>query len=962
MLKQAVFLFIATTLVALSQQKSAPEYENVMLTFRYRPVGDNYINAADSKGRIYLPMMELFNLFEVHYKVENNTTITGNYFTSENPFLIEPALKRITVGARRSVFKETDFFSSGTEIYLSPAALKDIFDLTFTVNINRLDVTLEESKDFPVIIRKRNEEARKKISFQYTKEFYPLTYDRRRSFVSGTFLDYNVTGTYADQDAPVSAYTVTGGAEVLGGDLQGTYNGINTKGIRTNDFGNVRWRYAVRENAYFSSFTGGQLTTTSVFSHAIRGARITNEPIEPRTVFDYYNVDGYTDPESDVELFMNDRLIDFQRSNSAGYYNFRFPLTYGTMRIMVKTYSQYGDIKTEEKQLQVPYTFMPQGVISYNAEAGMQESQNTGADVHPVGNANLIYGITNWLTAKGGAEKLFDDRNAPPSYYGSVSARLFSQYVLNLDIVPDAYYRANTNILFPGNSGAALQYTKYASTDPLLNSGANQSAALSFYFPVPLLSSGTSMRFSGDYLDSKSRKNIISRTDLATRLGDVNIGLNYRMTNNIAENKLTGNYGDGVMAVIVGYTIPRGSFLPEFLNSTLIRSDASVNFRTNRVEQASLQFSRTFLQNFRFSFGAAKSFYSNTVVLQAGIIMDLDVTRSSSLYSENKEGQMVRQSFYGSLGVDHRSGGMMMSNRDQVGRGGLTVLLFVDNNGNGKYDKGDEIIHSRGVSLDGTGQIDLGSDGLVRITQLQSYYRYNLSIRRDDIDPTVVPTIDKFSFVADPNQFKRIEIPFYRGSIVEGAVLSDNGKERTPLGGMRVYMVSTDRRYSSTLRTFADGGFYELNVPPGTYTLELDTVQLKLLQAKQKNPAQKITVRSKAGGDLVEGIELVVEPLKEKTVPEAIVQFEVDEKGKAVTKLRAVIRLFALAQRLLYDKQYGKSLETVNESISIYPTASAFALKGSIYYVMGDFGKANENWDKAAGMDSRFSNPTNQKK
>lgn len=958
MLKQAVFFFIATSVIVFSQQDPASEPDNVMLSFRYRPVGDYYINAAEVKGKIYLPMMELFNLFEVYYKVENNSTITGNYFNSENPFLVEPALKRITVGSRRSVFKETEFFSSGTEIYLSPAAFKEIFDLTFTVNMNRLDVTLEENKDFPVIIRKRNEEARKKISYQYSKEYYPLTYDRHRSLVSGTFLDYNITGSYANQDAPTSAYTVTGGAEVLGGDFQGTFNGIMTHGIRSNNFGNVRWRYAVRENSYFSSFTGGQLLTTSVFSQPIRGARISNEPIEPRTVFDYYNVDGYTDPESDVELYLNDRLINVQRSNSAGYYNFRFPLTYGTMRLMVKTYSQYGDIKTEEKQLQVPYTFMPQGVISYNAEAGIRETQNIGTVANPVGNANLIYGITNWLTAKAGAEETFDVKNAQPSYYGSISARLFSQYVLNLDIVPDAYYRANTNVLFPGNAGAAMQYTKYSSKNPLLSVGANQAAALSFYFP---LSSATSMRFSGDFLDSRSKKYIISRTDLATRLGDVNIGLNYRMTNNVVVNKLTGNYGDGIVAMVASYTIQKDSFFPEFLNMLQIRSDANYNFKNNKVEQVSLQFSETFLQNFRFSFGAAKSFYSNSLVMQAGIIMDLDVTRSSSLYSENNGGQMARQSFYGSLGVDHRSGGMMMYNRDQVGRGGLTVLLFVDNNGNGKYDKGDEIIRSKGISLDGTGQIDLGNDGLVRITQLQSYYRYNLSIRKEEIDPTLVPTIDKFSFVADPNQFKRIEIPFYRGSIVEGSILIDNGKELKPLGGMRVYMVSVDRRYSSTLRSFADGGFYELNVPPGTYTLQLDTVQLKLLQAKQKGPAQKIIVHSKAGGDMVEGIELVVESVKGKSGPEAIVQYEVDEKGKAVSKIRTVIRLFAQAQWLLYDKQYEKSLETVNESIGIYPTAAAFALKGSIYYVMGDFRKANENWDKASGLDPRFGNPATQK-
>jgi hypothetical protein len=35
----------------------------------------------------------------------------------------------------------------------------------------------------------------------------------------------------------------------------------------------------------------------------------------------------------------------------------------------------------------------------------------------------------------------------------------------------------------------------------------------------------------------------------------------------------------------------------------------------------------------------------------------------------------------------------------------------------------------------------------------------------------LAPALDKFSFVADPNQYKRIEIPFYRTGVAEGIFL-----------------------------------------------------------------------------------------------------------------------------------------------------------------------------------------------
>ena len=77
-----------------------------------------------------------------------------------------------------------------------------------------------------------------------------------------------------------------------------------------------RWRYVVRENEYFSSFTAGQIPTGSDFVPRVTGIALSNEPIEPRMMFDNYVVDGYTEPESDVELYLNDRLIDFQKTDA----------------------------------------------------------------------------------------------------------------------------------------------------------------------------------------------------------------------------------------------------------------------------------------------------------------------------------------------------------------------------------------------------------------------------------------------------------------------------------------------------------------------------------------------------------------------------------------------------------------------------------------------------------------------
>ena len=165
------------------------------------------------------------------------------------------------------------------------------------------------------------------------------------------------------------------------------------------------------------------------------------------------------------------------------------------------------------------------------------------------------------------------------------------------------------------------------------------------------------------------------------------------------------------------------------------------------------------------------------------------------------------------------------------------------------------------------GKIELGRDSIIRVTQLESYFRYNLEVDRQQIDPNLVPTIDKFSFVVDPNQMRRIEIPFYRGGTISGNVYLEKEGVRTPLSGSRVILRATRKASIDTIRTFEDGGFYAMNIAPGSYTLAVDPAQLKFLQAIQQNGLLSVTVQHSQQGDIVENLVIVCESLQKVTKP-----------------------------------------------------------------------------------------------
>ncbi|MGD0037000.1 MAG: hypothetical protein ABSC53_06880, partial [Bacteroidota bacterium] len=747
---------------SLAQQSS--QYDEVIFGYTLKELGSYNISVAVKNDKIFLPVTELFNIFEIYYTIEGQNTIKGTYISSAMPMTINPVRHEISLGDKVYVLTLEEMFKGEMDIYISTEKFEEIFGISSTVNINRLQIIAETSKELPAIVRKKAALVRSEVGNDFGPSVkYPLHYALGRSVIGGAVLDYNVSTSLDKFSSKGTNYTLTGGGEVAGGDIQGSLVGATGQAASVSD---LRWRYVVRGNNYFSSLTAGQITTGSDFVPRVTGIALSNEPVEPRIMFDNYIVDGFTDPESEVELYLNDRLIAFQKANAAGYYRFQFPLTYGTEKITVKTFSKYGDINVSEKQIQIPFSFVPKGILSYNIQAGKVDNTTASTNDAYFGNANLLYGAANWLTLNGGLERSNNAGFQKPIYNFGFSSRLFSQYIFNVNVAPDAYYILNANTIFASNAGVSISYSKYILNDTLIGSSPQQNASMALSLPLTFISSSTGFRISEDYSDDVSGKHLLKRLDLLTHLISIQLLMSYSETMVGTDVSPLNFNGTGLLTTTAMYMLPRSSFLPNFLQAFYLRGVAAYNLQTRTLQDASFQFSKTFMQIFQFNLGFDRNFAGNATSFEAGLIMDLNFTRTSSVFDFSNESSTSRQSLYGSIALDR--GAAFLSNREQIGKGGADVILFVDNNNNGKYDAGDELIPARGVRVEGRGKVELGRDSIIRVTQLESYFRYNLEVDRQQIDPNLVPTIDKFSFVVDPNQMRRIEIPFYRGGTISG--------------------------------------------------------------------------------------------------------------------------------------------------------------------------------------------------
>ena len=74
--------------------------------------------------------------------------------------------------------------------------------------------------------------------------------------------------------------------------------------------------------------------------------------------------------------------------------------------------------------------------------------------------------------------------------------------------------------------------------------------------------------------------------------------------------------------------------------------------------------------------------------------------------------------------------------------------------------------------------------------------------------------------------------------------------------------------------------------------------------------------------------------------------------------LQRVLALYEDAQTQYYAKNYDGSLDAIDASLAILPTSEAYALKGSVLFMLGNVEAAQQNWKKAKELDPDFVLPT----
>ncbi len=223
----------------------------------------------------------------------------------------------------------------------------------------------------------------------------------------------------------------------------------------------------------------------------------------------------------------------------------------------------------------------------------------------------------------------------------------------------------------------------------------------------------------------------------------------------------------------------------------------------------------------------------------------------------------------GSIIADHKSRYLDFNNRTNVGKGGIVIKPFLDLNANEVWDADEPRAPGLKIRING-GRITYDDkDTIIRIVDLEPYTKYIVELDRSSFE-TITWQIKKkvFRVEASPNGFTNVEVPITIFGEISGTVTVQNKEDELPKGQgqITVCIYDKDTVLAGKTITESDGYFSYLGLKPGSYTVTVDTSQLRTLHLSTKPILIEVKIKTSRDGDVADGVEFVMRQLPKDTL------------------------------------------------------------------------------------------------
>jgi hypothetical protein len=842
---------IAVTAFGATRVSADSQPEPVLVELQIGRLTSRTVSAYRVGREALVPLTALLQLGEVGYRLSLDGVLEATLNPGAQRLRIDIHRDTMSLGKQRVGIEPQYRLFKDNDLYISARRLGALFQTTIFVDWEELSVTFVDAEQLPIGKRLRREVAREAFLRRTGGVSPDRTLGLERPRWDGLVLDYSFLAAGPEPLAG-GAYAVALGTDALGGSLALGVQSVGPTGDGHAQ-GQGSWTGVWRDARWLKQLRIGDAFTTGPRLRAARGVMVTNAPYLRSPLLGATRYDGRLDPGWTIEAYRGGDLVALDSADHQGRFTVDLPVRYGENPVDFVAYGPLGEIRRFNRTYRVLSDLLPVRQFEYGVSAG----QCTAPTCRATGNLDLRYGITERWTVRAGAEQFWRDSIGNRTHpYAAMVLNPTNAWAVTLEGVGGASATAGLQFEPSVNLQLTAGYTAYArDVAPTLQATGLRSAWTLAGFVRPIAASPIFF-FDAQvgHVASLTGGTTTARLDASGQAHDVRLVPFVRLQRDALVGGMATTRS---FAGVDAFVLPRPA-LGRLLGALWIRTHVEQELN-GELLSAQVVAARPLWAGVRLEMGVGTQRGTPGATFTLSLSSYLPAVRMLTLVNAPTAGGTTASQFVqGSVLWNRANGRLSYTAGPSLERAGLAGRVFLDDNGNDRWDPGEPAVPGVRVSA-GASSASSDSSGRFRVWDLVPFEPILVTVDSLSIDsPLLVPAFASASLIPGPNRFTTLDIPLVRAGVVEGRVLGTTPLGPRGLGG--VTLVLTNRRTGErrSFASFSDGDFYVLGVKPGDYDLTVDPRVLDVLQATVV-PA-RLTLAPTASRVGVSGLELRLTP------------------------------------------------------------------------------------------------------
>jgi hypothetical protein len=804
------------------------------------------VSALVYNSTLLLPLRQFLEMAEIRLAVfALRDSAVAVLEPGSVPLRFDPRSRVLSLGAANVPYDTADVVWWDGDLFVATALLDRLLGVTTSVEWADLSVVVGRSAGLPVIQRARRERRRQLLGRAPSAPFEVLEIPLRERTIDGAVLSWSVTaatGGPTDQLAANFGF----GTGLLGGSAELRPQLWRSAGAAGTEL-RASWTRVWPTSRGLQQLRVGDVQSSGLQARLLEGLVVTNAPFIRSSQFDIEPFAGTVLPGWEVELYDGGRLLAYGDADAVGAFRVPLQLRYGQNPFELVLYGPSGETVRQKRTIRVPFSRLPAGRFEYALAAGRCQFD----PCRGLMSADARYGLSTHVTLQGGWEAFFRGQGGTAVWqpYAVVSAAPFpalgvtGEAVVNGRLRAAAEFEPTTDLRVTGG------LTRYAASGGLFSGSVSETSraeASLFWRPGwmggAMFFQGTGARSAGPSLQRS-----VERLAATTRVGLVRYSLGVLLDELRSGSTATRHlsFDASADASLLG----PWRWLRTATAQGQLAVDPAVGLTALRTTVG-----RRVASALRVDAGIGW-FRGTGVSLELNVSTALPGPRAGVRSRvSSAAGSQALTFAYGSMAWDPRSQLVRLGDGADLGRAGISGVLFRDDDGNGRRDAHEPGLAGIPVTVGGW---PATTDANGRFTVWGLVPSEPVQVDVDTLsfgDPHLILPAPLIQVRPSPNAFGTIALPVVVGAEVSGFVVLG---ERA-LGGVPVLLRELNTGAEITILTFADGGFYRGAVPPGDYEVTLPDAVLDRLNAYA--PPLNIFIPPGAGEKRYEDLQLRLEP------------------------------------------------------------------------------------------------------